>query len=113
MKNFIIFALLLSISSIVLARPNADELGICYSFDKNTLKNKGVCIISSGNSAGGGYTNIDYQGKTHLYEYEFDDTKNIYYRNSFYNRQKFDEIPDDERIFCYKDHPYDICFLHQ
>lgn len=102
----------IALSSTAFARPNADQLGICYTFNKDKLKDRGVCIISSGNGAGEMYTNIDYNGKKYLFEFS-DSSKLVYHRDSFYQRAKFDEIPEDEVITCYKDKPNDICFLQQ
>lgn len=108
MKKYIL--LLLALPLAALARPNADKLGICYSFDGNKLKDRGVCIVSSGNAVGEMYTNIDFNGKKYLFEFS-DINKLVYHRDSFFNRAKFEEIPEDEVITCYKHKPYDICFL--
>ncbi len=67
MKSYLLFGLFL-LSSVAMARPNADELRICYLFNKDDVVNKGACVVSAGHGAGGLYYNFDYKGLKLLLE---------------------------------------------
>lgn len=113
MKKYVALSLLL-LSSLAVASPNPDQLGICYLFNKNTLVNKGVCVVSSGGGAGGFYYNIDYKDKNYSFEFANDDESLIYYRDSFYNvitKETEEYVDDNERITCFEHKPHDICYL--
>lgn len=90
MLRKIIVGLSLSFLAVIShARPNPDKIGICYLFQDDTLKDKGVCIVSTGGGAGGTYTNLDFNKKEYLFEFETYDAENelTYLRDSdFYHK---------------------------
>lgn len=113
-------ALLLCIGGVSLlshARPNPDQIGVCYLFQGDSLKKKDVCVISSGSGAGGYYINLYLNGKPYLFEFSHDDmnlSKDSYSRDPYFYQKLKDETQDyvdsEESIYCFKHKPYDICY---
>lgn len=119
MLNKIIIGLFLFFLAIIShARPNPDKIGICYLFQDDTLKDRGVCIISTGSGAGGEYINLDFNKKDYLFEFQTSDLEDklTYLRDSrFYHKitpelMSSYEYEDEDILLCYKDKPFDICY---
>ena len=109
-----LFVLVGLFSMAVYARPNPDEVGVCYLFKGNELKDRDVCVVVQGSGAGGMYTNLYFKGKEYLFEYSNDDIDEITYpRDVFYNflePERVDIVEPDEIIWCHKNKPYDVCY---
>lgn len=122
MKIFVFFFGFLC-SLIAYARPSLDRAEVCYLFDGDELKSRGVCVVYSNYGAGGGYIGMDYKDKKYLFEYEQGENDNIwsnkvYYRDVWYNKvENEDEFFKDnfgyaEYLVCFENKPYDICYTH-
>lgn len=105
-----IFAVLLALSPVLaFSSPLPDELSICYKVKNDKVINKGTCIISSGNFAGGNYIDIQYKGK----EYSYTGDSKGYRRDSYFQKIPKSEpllSTGDNEIICFKDKTYDICY---
>lgn len=126
MKKFVMCILSLSIfsiSSISFAYSNPDESGVCYFFSNNKLKERKICIISTGGAAGGYYTNLEVNNKNYSFETStMDEVHKSYYKNqlvksylrdgTFYNKISKEEAKMAHHLlYCYqtKDKKLDIC----
>lgn len=119
MLSKIIIGLFLSfLVTISHARPNPDELGICYLFKGDNLQDKGACIVSTGYGAGGVYTSLYFNKKDYLFEFtDYEEADKLsYLRDSgFYHkitRQLLEDYDygDNDYLMCYKSRPSDVCY---
>lgn len=113
----ILFVLVGFFSMAVYARPNPDEVGICYLFDGNKLKQKDTCIISSSYSFGYAELLIKFKNKEYYFGYnqnlELADMAKkygMYKRDVFYQPYPYDDEGDDYDMECFKQKPYDVCY---
>ncbi len=67
-KAFIISLAISALPMLAQAHSNPDEVGVCYKFSGDKVKDTKSCIISSGGGGGGIYTNIKMNNRTYLFE---------------------------------------------
>ena len=122
-------------STSVHARPNPDQLGICYFFAGDTLKQKTPCIVATGYGAGAMYTSLSVDGREYSFETNtmtedgeitYNDSPvdgyfrdaGFYFELSAYDLESRNDSSSDssnDTIPCYRtqDGKLDICYLIQ
>ncbi|STY93221.1 hypothetical protein [Moraxella bovis] len=117
MIKTLIFLTGLFIAIMSYADPNSDELGVCYLFDGDELKQKDVCVISSSYSFG--YAEHTFKLNGIDYEFSYDMNLEIgemaknygmYKRDNFYMPYPYDDEMDSLAMTCFKTEPYDFCY---
>ena len=132
MKKFVSFGLmmlpLVLVATNANARPYPDQLGICYFFSGDKLKQKKPCVIATGYGAGSMYTSLEVGKK----EYTFTTNTMIENEETTYNDKPvyvysrlmgfYRELSDDDvksgvyeysdLLPCYRtqDKKLDICY---
>lgn len=69
--NYRALTIALAISALPMfaqAHSSPDEVGVCYKFSGDKVKDTQSCIISSGGGAGGMYTNIKMNNRSYPFE---------------------------------------------
>lgn len=125
LKSLVFTSLVLGITTMANARPSPDAVGVCYEFKGDEIKSRDVCIITSGNAAGGMYTNLNlingklYQIASHgisginddLYDLNGEDAVHYLRDASFLQVSTYDELAEvnEDAIYCYKTKKLNLC----
>ena len=97
--------LLSTVCIVAYARPDVDQLTICYGVKNNKVAFKTPCIVT--NTGGAGVSILEYQFKDRKYMIENSDSGNFlndkkyvgYMRDSFFN---VTNIEKEKKFFCYE-----------
>lgn len=123
-KCFGLILALLFYSTTGSARPSPDAVGLCYVFKGDEVVKRDICIITSGNAAGGIYTNLQLGDKTYeIYSHGIDgknsdgynfngqDSEHYLRDASFFNVSTYEELNEinEPALYCYKTKNIDIC----
>lgn len=118
MKKILLVSVLAALPSFLYAATNSkpeltpDQRATCYRFDKDTVIDTGTCIVSAGTVSGGNYFNLSYRHRNYEFVYAYSDDSVLYTRDGLFRRKHFDDIDENELLYCFKNHPYDICYMY-
>lgn len=124
MTKTLLALMCLAVSGVAYAAPTDERPGVCYMFKGDKLLNKGVCVVSTGDGAGGMYEALSYNGTDYLIETALCHNKKtdeytecgtdlnglpakFYNRNLFYKRMEGDRVGE---LTCYLSKKIDICY---